>query len=254
MPEIDTDKVYKQLKKQNGEESAKVIRDAVLLDVPNIVHILEFAGNNPDEIRSLVPIIREIYKTQKESEYNINKTPLELLNNAGYDTFVVKTLEQKDSIKKYFRKDEELCTFRDPTRHENYYMIHAVKRGADKIKPSDNPERQDEYGTSVISIQIAKTGGFISIKNRYNHTVVDPDATFNNNPDEIIPGLTNSLKRFFHVDFNTAGNPMPNGYRMVNDQLVRYHYEINNIFDNLISQLNDFLKKKLFLHDFLDLS
>ena len=43
MPEIDTDKVYKQLKKQNGEAVAHIIRDAVLLDVPNIVHILEFA-------------------------------------------------------------------------------------------------------------------------------------------------------------------------------------------------------------------
>ena len=48
MPEIDTNAVYKQLKKQNGEAAARVIRDAVLLDVPNIVHILEFAGNNPD--------------------------------------------------------------------------------------------------------------------------------------------------------------------------------------------------------------
>ena len=40
MPEIDTDKIYKQLKKQNGEGVAKIIRDAVLLDVPNIVHIM----------------------------------------------------------------------------------------------------------------------------------------------------------------------------------------------------------------------
>lgn len=40
MPEIDTDKIYKQLKKQNGEGVAKIIRDAVLLDVLNIVHIM----------------------------------------------------------------------------------------------------------------------------------------------------------------------------------------------------------------------
>ena len=49
MSEIDTTQVYKQLKKQNGEAFARVIRDAVLLDIPNIVHVLEFAGNNPDE-------------------------------------------------------------------------------------------------------------------------------------------------------------------------------------------------------------
>ena len=51
MSEIDTDKIYKQLKKQNGESVARVMRSAVLLDVPNIVHILEFAGNNPDEVK-----------------------------------------------------------------------------------------------------------------------------------------------------------------------------------------------------------
>ncbi len=230
MSEIKTDEVFKKLKKQNGEEVAKVIRDAVLSDVPNIVHILEFAGHNAADVRALVPVIREIYKTQNRSEYWTQKKPLELLSDAGYDAFVVKTEEQKDSIKKYYRPGEELCTFRDPTRHEDYYIIHAVKRGADKIKPADVPERQDEYGTSVISIQIAKTGGFISIKNRYNHTVNDPDNTFNSNPDKIIPGLTNSLKRFFNVEFNASENALPDNFRMVNDQFVRYNYEINNIY------------------------
>ena len=230
MPEIDTDKVFKKLKKQNGEAAAHIIRDAVLLDVPNIVHILEFAGNNPIDIKNLVPVIREIYKTQKQSDVHTDKNPLELLSEAGYDAFVVKTEEQKNSIKKYFRYGEALCTFGDATRHENYYMIHAVKRGADKIKPAQKPQRDDEYGTSVISIQIAKSGGFISIKNRYNHTVDNPDATFNNNPDEIIPGLSESLKKYFDVDFNVSHAPMPHNYRMVNDQLVRYNCEINNIY------------------------
>ncbi len=230
MPEIDTDKVYKQLKKQNGEAAARIIRDAVLLDVPNIVHILEFAGNNPDEIQQLVPIIREIYKTQKQSEFQTDKGPLELLSDAGYDAFVVKTEEQKNSIKKYFRKNEELCTFRDPTRLGKYYMIHAIKRGVEKIKHAKNPERDDEYGTSVISIQIAKSGGFISIKNRYNHTVKDPDNTFDSNPDKIIPGLANSLKKYFNVEFNVFNAPIPRHFRMVNDQLVRFDREIENIY------------------------
>ena len=230
MPEIDTNAVYKKLKKQNGEGVARVIRDAVLLDVPNIVHILEFAGNNPDDAQKLVPVIREIYKTQQESQYHTDKNPLELLNDAGYDAFVVDSLKKQNSIEKYFRPAEELCTFDDITRYKNYYMIHAVKRGAENIKPATKPERQDEYGTSVISIQIAKNSGFISIKNRYNHTVNDPDATFNNNPDKIIHGLTDSLKKFFHVDFNASENPLPDNFRMVNDQFVRYNYEIDNIY------------------------
>lgn len=226
MAEINTDAVYKKIKKQNGEGVAKVIREAVLLDVPNIVHILEFAGNNPDEARALIPFIRERYKAKTKSEIFVDKNPLELLSDAGYDAFVVENSEQKDSIKKYFRSGEELCTFGDPHRHENYYIIHAVKRGADKIKPSDNPERQDEYGTSVISIQIAKEGGFISIKNRYNHTVNDPDATFSNYPDFIIPGLTNSLKQFFNVDFDVTESLLPNGFCSINGQIFKFNYRM----------------------------
>jgi len=195
MKEIDTELAFKQIKKQNGEAVAKVLRSEILLDIPNLAHILEFAGNNPDKIKALAPVIWEVYKNKNTPEYQTDKTPLELLNEAGYDAFVVTTEKEKNSIKKYYRPGEEICTFRDPERHINYYMIHAVKRGADKIKPSDHPEREDEYGTSVISIQIAKGGGFISIKNRYNHTVNNPDATFNNNPDNIIPGLSTSLKK-----------------------------------------------------------
>ena len=225
---INTAEVYKQLKKQNGEAVARVIRDAVLLDVPTIVHVLEYAGRNPEEVRKLIPIIREIYKQTKQSDYHTDKDPLQLLSEAGYDAFVVKTEEQKNSIKKYYRHGEMICTLQDPCRHKAYYMIHAIKRGADKIKPSEEPQREDEYGTSVISIQIAKTGGFISIKNRYNHTVNDPDNTFNSNPDNIIPGLSESLKKFFHVDFNVTDAQIPSGFIIVNDQLVRYDYEINN--------------------------
>ena len=149
MPEVDTQEIRKKLKKQNGEKVMHVVTSAELLDVPNIVHILEFAGNDAEEVAGLFPVIREIYKTQKDSGVYINKNPLELLSDAGYDAFVVKTEEQKNSIKKYYRPDEEICTLRDPHRHENFYMIHAVKRGADKIKPSKNPEREDEYGRGI---------------------------------------------------------------------------------------------------------
>ena len=226
MAEINTDAIYKKLKKQNGEGVARIIRDAVLLDVPNIVNILEFIGDNPEDAKALIPYIRECYKPKTKSEIFVDKNPLELLSDAGYDAFVVENSEQKDSIKKYFRSGEELCTFGDPDRHKNFYIIHAVKRGADKIKPSDNPERQDEYGTSVISIQIAKEGGFISIKNRYNHTVNDPDATFSNYPDFIIPGLTNSLKQFFNVDFDVTESLLPDGFCSINGQIFKFNYRI----------------------------
>ncbi|MBR3147806.1 MAG: leucine-rich repeat protein [Alphaproteobacteria bacterium] len=231
MSQIDTNKVFKNLKKHNGEAVAKLIRDNQLLDIPNIEHILEFAGNDPEDVKKLVPVLRSQYKIVSTSLYDSGLTPLELLKQAGYDAFVVTNLEQQNSIEKYFRPGEKLCTFNDKNRYINNYMIHAVKRGADKIKPADSPKRQDEYGTSVISIQIPKTGGAISIKNRYNHTVNNPDATFNNNPDNIIIGLTNSLQKFFDVQFNISTVELPDNYRLVEDQLVKHNnYEIDNFY------------------------
>ena len=234
MSQINTDEVFKKIKKQNGEAVAKVLREAVLLDVPNIVHILEFAGSNPDEIRGLVPVIRERFVIQpKYIEIATDKTPFDLLNYAGYDAFYVETEKQKNSIKKYYRRGEEICTFKDPVRHKNFFIIHAVKRGAEKIQPAKNPDRDDEYGTSVISIQIAKNGGFISIKNRYNHTVQNSDATFNNNPDNIIPGLSESLKKYFNVDFVSLKSSMPSCFCLIDDQFVHYNFETNDFyFDN----------------------
>ena len=228
MQEINIAEVFKNIKKHRGERFAKVLREAELLDVPNIEHILEFA--RLEDLENLIPIIRSKCKIMSVSRYNTDKNPLDLLHEAGYDAFVVETEKQKNSIKKYYRSGEELCTFGDPERHKNFYMIHAVKRDADKIKPSSNPKREDEYGTSVISIQIAKGGGFISIKNRYNHTVNNPDATFGNNPDNIIHGLTNSLRKFFDVEFNVSMVEMPDDYVWVNDQLVHHNYERDNVY------------------------
>jgi hypothetical protein len=228
--EMTPDEVYKRLKKQNGESFAKVIRAELLLETPNIIQILEFAGNDPADATAIAPIVRELNKKKQNETITTNKNPLELLDMAGYDAFVVTNATQKNSIKKYFRPNEELCTFRDNSRHVDFYIIHAVKRGAEKILPKEKPEREDEYGTSVISIQIAKSGGFISIKNRYNHTVTSPDATFNNNPDNIIPGLSNALKQYFNIDFYSSENVLPDNYRVIHERFVRFNYEVENTY------------------------
>ena len=113
MSEIDTTQVYKQLKKQNGEEFAKILRENALLNTPNLKHILEFAGKNPEDAKLLVPVLREIRDISKEPEKPTDeeeiKDPIELLNEAGYDAFIVKNLLQQNSIAKYFASNEELC-------------------------------------------------------------------------------------------------------------------------------------------------
>ena len=231
--EVNTEEMYKIIKKQNGENFAKILRQNVLLDIPNLKHILEFAGTDVEDAKNLIPVLREIRKkSQKitETKQEEIKDPIELLNEAGYDAFYVHNLRQQNSIAQYFRSDERLCTFKDSHRYKDFYIIHAVRKNVKDIKRGNPPKREDEYGTSVISIQIAKKGGFISIKNRYNHTIDNPDATFNNNPDNIIRGLTTALKHKFGVDFMTQEVEIPDNYRIVKNQLVRFNYEIDNVY------------------------
>ena len=60
---------HSHIKRQNGEAFAKVLRANVLLDIPNLQHILEFAGRNIEDAMNLVMVLREIrYKVNKPVE------------------------------------------------------------------------------------------------------------------------------------------------------------------------------------------
>ena len=163
--------MYDIIKRQNGEAFAQGIRrfDNGLFEVPNLDKIVRYAGRNPVPILGFLESFKNI-EIDETVEY---KDPFLLLKSVGYDAFVADTLNKQNSIERYFDQGEELCTFDDFSRFKNYHIIHCVKKGADKLKRADfkEPRREDEYGTSVISIQILKTGGYISIKNRYNHSV-----------------------------------------------------------------------------------
>ena len=65
------------------------------------------------------------------------------------------------SFKKYYAPQEELCTFLGG-RLNSCDVFFAVKKDVNDIKRSDfiKPEREDKYGTSVISIQFRK--GYIN--------------------------------------------------------------------------------------------
>jgi hypothetical protein len=144
--------MYDIIKKQNGERFAKAIRnyDNGIFDIPNLDKIVKYAGRDAEPIMKYLISLKLI----KIEEQGVHQDPITLLNKAGYDAYVVDTLEKQNAIKKYFAPGEELCTFRDPVRFLNYYIINAVRKNVDKIKRSDfkKPQREDEYGTSVISI------------------------------------------------------------------------------------------------------
>ena len=262
---INREEIFRKIKKNNGEKNAQKFRD--LFDVPNIVDILEFAGRDETELDQVHKVLMEIYKPSEFSRIFVKQDPLTLLDQAGYKAWYVNNEQEQNAIGGYFRSQkavnygmtggfprtnvggsengELLCTVYQNLdsglrRFDDYYIIHAVKKevlGDDKlpedqwhIKPSSSPQREDAYGKSVISIQIDKNGGFISIKNRYNHTVVDPDNTFFSNPDNIIPGLSNSLMAHFKVKFAATNTPLPLNFRMVNDRVVRYNFERDNVY------------------------
>ena len=229
--------MYDIIKKQNGEHFAKAIRnyDNGIFDVPNIDKIVKYAGPDAEPIMNYLVSLKNI----QIEEHAVHQDPIKLLDKAGYNAYIADTLKKQNAIKKYYASGEELCTFGDPDRFKKYYIINAVRKDVDKIKREKIPTRDGEYGTSVISIQVLKTGGFISIKNRYNHTVDAPDNTLNSNPDSIIPGLADAIKHHFDVDFSSRQVQLYGNYTLIDNQIYHYKGELNNVYWSENSYVKD---------------
>lgn len=214
--------MFEIIKRQNGEEFAKAIRkyDSSLFCMPNLPEIVKYAGRDAKPIIAGLLIIRDGIKKREE---NPILSPFELLRKAGYRAYYADTLEKQNAISKYSAPGEELCTFGDALRYEKFYIVNAVKENAELLQRDNfnTPERQDDYGTSVLSIQILKTGGCISITNRYNDNVENPDNTFNSDPDLIIEGLSESLKHYFGLDYTR----LPQGYLLLRDRIYKIERE-----------------------------
>lgn len=143
-----------------------------------------------------VDYIYDQFANESKEIVTTEKTPYELFEEAGYELVECDSEEEIQSFKKYYAGKEELCTFRG-NRLEDCVVFWAVKKNVDDIKREDfeKPERDDDYGTSVMSIQFNRHGTTrVSIKNRYNHAVDNPDATFGNDLEKIAPGLTYSFR------------------------------------------------------------
>tara|TARA_R110002124_G_scaffold64985_2_gene177784 strand:- start:602615 stop:603814 length:1200 start_codon:yes stop_codon:yes gene_type:complete len=226
--------MYKKIKKQNGEKFAQRLRDFHngIMEIPDLDVILRHAGR---DAAPLLPYLLTLLATDDdpEPEPEAIGSPFELLEQAGYKAFHADTLEKQNSIKTYYKKGELLCTFNDSARYQKYHIVHAIKNDVDNIRReafNGKEERQDDYGTSVISIQMNKQGGFISIKNRYNHSVDGCDHTFDSNPDNIITGLSAALKDHFNVNFSASVSLVPRGFVLMGEQIFQYYREQNNIY------------------------
>ena len=255
------------IKKHYGEKMMHLCRDLFpsLLDTDGLVpQLLEdhfptnhdlaldiISQNAIDEFKGYMYSF--VVPNKKEQDLQDALSANELLDKAGYILYPeCKTEEEIQSFKKYYTPNEALCTFRGG-RLDTCRVWFAVKKNVDELKRKDftKPSRQDEYGTSVISIQFTRGENCtLSIKNRYNHSVVNPDNTFNNNLENIIEGLSDAFYRDYGVRGGrfTAKDFELDNYVFVDGKYYKYDYSIDDvyycgnntiIYDNAVCKLAD---------------
>ncbi len=266
----------KLIKKKYGENMAHFCRDyfPILLEQKGLLPKLLLEHFEPSKFLYDDIVKHNIQGNFKDFIYSLvnvenidedipTKSPKELLSEAGYDLYECKTEEDIQSFRKYYQPNEELCTFHGG-RLNHCHVFFAVKKDVDKIRRQDfkEPKRQDLYGTSVISIQFEKDSShLLSIKNRYNHRVVNPDATFSNNLDNIIPGLTKSFEKYYGMvqtfKLKNSNFEIPSYVCTKKGKYYKYNNELHGIYycpNNIIIDTNGIHKfedEKYIVMDYL---
>lgn len=184
------------------------------------------------KVRIFAEYVNQIYKPYEEAKVIADETPEELMDKAGYNLYCCYKEDDIQRFRKYYQDDETICTFYGH-RLDTDHVFFAVKKNVDDIKRENfkHPKRDDEYGTSVISIQFSKDPYHIlSIKNRYNHTVANPDATFSNNLENIIPGLTNSFAKYYGMTKSNNVDLRLDHYTTINNKFYRVNEYLNDVY------------------------
>ena len=259
----------KILKKKYGENFSKLCRNLFpsILEVEGTLvsiitslfkesHFLYDDLIKYNMVYSFQKLVMNEYGKKTNSVIDTGKSPYELFKEQGYTLKECHTNEEILSYKKYYAKGEELCTFND-NRLKTNRVFFAVKDNALEIERKSEPQREDEYGTSVLSLQFTIDTNYLSIKNRYNHTVNNPDATYQNNLENIAEGLTYSFEKCLGIKQSNAQGDfeIPNYVRAADGKYYRYNFECNNIYycpDNIIiDSFNEvsFPKEKYILFD-----
>lgn len=261
------------IKKKYGENMSKLCRELFpqLLETEGLLSNLILSNFNPSH-QLYNDIISENLTTHFKNyiyglinmeiiyNHNTGKTPKELLDEAGYNLYECTTEEEIQNFKKYYAPGEILCTFRGG-RLNRCRVFFAVKKDVDEIRREAffNPDREDQYGISVISIQFTKDdANTLSIKNRYNSQVKNADATFKNNLDNIINGLTSAFEQEYGIVQHKVKNKfeIPNYIKANDGKYYKYNYHINGkyycpnniVIDNL--EVKRLEKEKYVLLDY----
>ena len=201
-------------------------------------------------INFIYGIFKQMEAKEDKPKIDTNKTPEELLKEAGYTLYKCTTEKQIQSFKKYYAPTEELCTFWG-NRLKRCVVFFAVRKDAKRIRRKNfkTPKREDRYSTSVLSIQFTRDAPcVVSIKSRYNSGVPNPDATFGNDLDRIVPGLTKSFAQHLEKkeglsldslsieNFQDLYDSFVDSFKRINYKVAsdgkfyKYNKEINGIY------------------------
>ena len=239
-------KDLKIIKNLYGEDLSKFVKEnlSVFLETPGLLSEVLLKTFTPN--KNLYNDLVCEYKLDDFTKYiysfmcrenvvsDSSLSPYELLRQDGYTLYHCHSDEDIQKFRKYYIEDEKLCTF-STNRCHNCHVFFAVRDDALDLDRDSflYPDRQDSYGTSVISIQFTRGDiNLLSIKNRYNHSVVNPDATFSNNLEKIIPGLTRSFeKRYgYNINSNFREFELSSYIKFKDGRYYKYNHEINGIY------------------------
>jgi hypothetical protein len=224
-----------KLKKICGENLSKFISlnfnpEHIL---PKIEKIFNNNGHDIRYIKESEYAVLKVMLNQESEDKKVKteKSPQELLSEVGYTLYRCPTFASFSKFKKYYKNGELLCKFNDSGRATSSHVFWIVKDNAKDIERSQNPSRQDDYGTSVCSISVSLDGrNVIQICNRYNHTVSGCDNTFNSNLDNIVNGLTDAFNKEFGFKINAKNNRFEfENFVFRGDTYFYYSDEINGV-------------------------
>ena len=131
------------------------------------------------------------------------KAPFQMLSGKGYNMYECETEKAIQEFAKYYAPGEEICTL-DGGRLAFARVFFFVRKDVDQIKRGSftNPQREDEYSTSVLCVQFDRVPpNYVTVISRYNTTVPNPNFTCYNDLDYITPGLTESFKKYYGFTF-----------------------------------------------------
>lgn len=220
------DKLSKFLSLNFNQDSViKLIQKIFNNNGRDIKHIMESQFQDLKQFLNIKAVATD------EDYVEVDYTATELLNDNGYNLYRVKTKAEASEFRKFFKRNELLCKFKSVGVFTQTHVYFIVKQDAENIERFEEPKRQDDYSTSVMSVKVSKDGNnVLQITSRYNHTVSGCDNTHNSNLDNIVNGLSKAFNHEFGYSIKQRIPKLEfKDFVEIDNTMVYYHNEVEGI-------------------------